>query len=226
KFEIWLKGIIDEFHEDQIWSIFIDQNTSLERKYTILSKLKIEQQFNLLKDSLLTVGIEETYSILEGFLRKENELGYYFKLINQLFDENFWKDKIGAQLLFRLNSFIEDSSDENEKFNLFLRGYIKTVSEDIIYQRINELNRINFQKIINYYTNDANKIKEFLLIKVVSLDYQDLLWLYDIALKDLPDSDFVDFDKQVSQIIQSDLYINLWEAKKGRVILFDKIEEK
>jgi len=186
RFEIWLKGIIDEFDEDQIRSIFIDHNTSLERKYTILSKLEFEQKFNLLKNSLLTIGIEETYSILEGFLRKENELGYYFKLINQLFDENFWKDKIGAQLLFRLNSFIEDSSDENEKFNLFLRGYIKTVSEDIIYQRINELNRINFQKIINYYTNDANKIKEFLLIKVVSLDYQDLLWLYDIALKDLP----------------------------------------
>ena len=223
--EIWIKGIIDKIDVDQILSIFIDRNTPKGRKCTILSKLAIDDQFKLLKNTLLTNGYKETYSILEDFLRNENQLGYYFKLVDHLFDNEFWNEKIGAQLLFKLNDFLENSSSDNKKFNLFLEDYIKHPPEHIIYKSINQLDQLNFRKIIYYYKNDNNKIKEFLLLKATFSLAQELIWLYDIALKVLLEADFLEFDTQVSKIIDSGLYLDLWEARKGRVILYDIIAE-
>lgn len=219
---LWLKGIVEEVPFDSIIKLFADENTDNSDKVLILSKISVEQQFELLKIYSADNGFEKVFSLIEQFVKKEDS-NKYFILSQVLFDEDFWKDKKSKYLVDMFVSYVEDECDNEQKYKLFLKGYVRTIQEDIVLQNIHTLNKEQCLNIFEKKSDNKRFIREALEGRLHNKT-DDFQWIYELANEFLCSEDFLLFDKNVFENLEHAKYFNIWRSSKGKIFPKDYIE--
>lgn len=218
--ELWIKGIIDEAPFELVSKIFLDKDTQTEKRISILSKLQTDKQFELLKLYSTEYDFEKAFTLIEVLVKKENSLGYYFNLSETLFNTDFWNDKKCNDLINLFNDYVTNESSEEQKYELFFKGYVKNVPLNSVYQNIRNLKESDCRKIFQSLPENRPFIKEILEEKATSENVSDFGWLYVLASNFLDTDNFNSFDKKVFEIIEETEYFKLW--KIGMAKLFPK----
>ncbi|MEJ7677820.1 MAG: hypothetical protein WKG06_08125 [Segetibacter sp.] len=60
-----------------------------ENKISILKRIALAEQFELLKNYNQQNSFEQTFEIIEKYLKAENSLSHYFKLNEKIFDADY-----------------------------------------------------------------------------------------------------------------------------------------
>jgi len=225
KAELWVKGIIKDISFDVISGYFYDNNIQTEKRISILTKLETGKQFELLKKYSEEFNFEKAFELLGEVLKKENLFDSYFNFSNVLFDSNFWKDKKGSDLLELFTSFVNSQTDNEQKYELFLNGYVKDVPQNIVKQNLHQLNSEDCIKIFKNISENKTLIRDVLTEKVILGNTGSLGWLYDLAIEFLDQKDFNSFDKKVFDHYEQSEYFQFWEIGKAKIFPHNRIEE-
>jgi len=225
KTELWIIGIIEDVPFDFVSKYFLDKDTQTEKQISILVKLQTEKQFELLKVYSDEYTFEKGFTLLEEFIKKENSLSYYFDLLEVLFDSDFWKDKKGYDLIELFTNELNTISSDEQKYELFLKGYIKNVPLNIIQKKTHQLKKEDCKKIFKSISENKSFIKDILSNKATLDDIDSLSWLYDLAIEFLDHESFSSFDDKVFGIIEQSEYFKLWEIGKAKIFPRSQIEK-
>lgn len=230
--ELWIKGIIEEAPFEFASKLFLDKDTQKEKRISILSKLQTDKQFELLKLYSTEYDYEKAFTLIEGLVKKENSLGYYFNLSEVLFDIEFWSDKKCNDLINLFNDYVNNAGNEEQKYELFFKGYVKNVPQKLVYQNIDNLKESDCRKIFESQPENKIFIKEILERKATTENTSNFDWLYSLAYKFLDKDNFDAFDTKVFETIEQPEYFKLWKEGKTKIfpenhigeILKDKFE--
>lgn len=225
KAELWFKGIIKEAPFEQVTNYFFEKNTQPEKQITILSKLETDKQFELLKKYSDELNFEKAFELLGGLLKKENSFDNYYDFSKVLFDRGFWKDKKGSELIDLFTDYVNTQSNDERKYELFLKGYVKNVPQNIVRKNTHQLAKEDCKKIFKTISENISFIKEILTEKVTLDNTSSLIWLYDLAIEFLDQENFNSFDKKVFDTIEQSEYFKFWEIGKAKLFPQNKIEE-
>lgn len=223
--DLWIKGIIEEAPFSLVSKLFLDKDTQSEKRITILSKLQTDKQFELLKLYSSEYGFENAFTIIEGLLKNENSLGYYFNLTEVLFNSEFWIDKKCYELIKLFCDHVSNESTKEQKFTLFIKGYLKNISQELVFCNINRLKESDCRKIFESQSENKTFIRVILEKKATTNNISDFDWLYSLANKFLDKSNFDFFDKKVFETIEHSEYFALWEKGKAKIFPKKQIEE-
>ncbi len=223
KAELWFEGIIKEISFETLSNYFFDNVNKKEKQVSILMKLEIGNQLDLLKQYSSEYSFEKSFELLGEFLKKENSLNYSFDFSKVLFDSEFWKDKKGGELIELFSNYVHTQSNDEQKYELFLKGYVKNVPHIIVRQKIHKLNNNDCKRIFNNISDDEPFIKDILTEKATDSNTDSLSWLYDLAIEFLDPENFKSFDKQVFEQIKISDYFSLWENGKSKIFPLDYI---
>jgi len=200
--ELWIRGIIEEAPFEFISKTFLDKETQIEKQITILSKLQPDKQLELLKKYSVEYNFEKAFTLIEGLVKRENLLRHYFNLSEVLFDTEFLKDKKCNDLINLFITYINDVSSEEQKYELFFKGYVKDVPQKLVYQKISKLEKDNCERIFKRSPENKTFIREILERKITNENTPDFEWLYDFANEFLDSQSFNSFDKKAFQTIE------------------------
>lgn len=223
--DLWIKGIIEEVPFEFISKMFLDTNTQSEKRISILSKLQIDKQLELLKFYSNEYDFESAFTLIEGLLKKENSLGYYFNLSEVLFDSEFWNEKKCYDLTKIFSEYVSEESSDEQKFVLFFKGYIKNIPQELVYKNLGSLEERECCKIFESQPENKTFIKEILVGKATTDKISNFDWLYDLANKFLDKSNFDFFDRKVFETIEKPEYLILWKKGKAKIFPQKEIEE-
>jgi cold shock CspA family protein len=225
KAELWVKAIIKDISFEFVSKYFFDKDTQTEKRISILTKLEIDKQFELLKKYSDESNFEKAFELLRGLLKKENSFDYYFDFSKVLFDSEFWKDKKGGELIELFANYVNTQSNDEQKYELFLKGYVKNVPQNIVRQNIHQLENEDCKKIFKNISKDKPFIKDILTEKVALDNRGSLSWLYDLAIEFLDQDNFNSFDKKAFDTIEQSEYFKFWEKGKAKIFPQNLIEE-
>jgi cold shock CspA family protein/ribosomal protein L37AE/L43A len=222
KAELWVKGIIKEILFELVEELFFNKDTQTEKRISILSKLESHKQFELIKGYSARLNFESAFELLIELLKKENSFDYDFDISKVLLNKEFWKEKKGGELIELLTGYVVMQSDDKQKYELFLKGFIKIVPLTIVRQNINKLEHEDCKIIFNSISENKPFICE-LLIEKISLEKTNTSnWIYDLAIEFLDEQNFNIFDKSAFETIAQSEYFKFWE--KGKAKIFPKIQ--
>lgn len=221
--ELWLKGLIDEISFESITNFFLDENTNSSDKITILSKIALNQQFELLKAFSAENNFERAFSLIESLLNKEDYRNY-FPISKILFDADIWKEKKCKELAELFVNYIDNHCDDEQKYELFFKGFVKNVPQNLALRNVRELDEEKCTKIFKSQSENKVFIKEILGRKITN-DIYTLRWLYELAQEFLDKTDFNSFDKTVFESIEQTEYFKLWEDNKAKIFPENHIVE-
>lgn len=230
--EIWMMGIIKDVPFEIILKYFLNQDTQIEKRINILLKFDTKKQFELLKKYSAEFTIEKSFELLKKLIQKENSFDYNFNFSKFLYDNEFWKGKKGSELIELFTNYIDTKSNDEQKYELFLKGYGKNIPLNIIKQKVHQLENEDCQKIFKSISENKTFIRDILIEKVTIENPTSLSWLYDLAIEFIDQENFNTFDKKVSETIEQSEYFKFWERGKAKVfpknqidkILLDKFE--
>lgn len=225
KSELWIKGIVDDAPFELILKTFCNAQTQNDKRTTILEKLTEDKQVELLKAYSINGNWINAFNVLEYLLKKENTLGYDFKISDKLFESNFWKGKKFYDLASTYSQYVNYSTTELEKFELFFKGLVKDVPVDIVRQNINDINEDKIRKICSNQIENKNFILEILIAKIALTEISDIEWIYDLGNKFLDSSRFKKLDQNVNRTINQLDYFKLWEKGKAKIFPSGNIRE-
>jgi len=225
KAELWVKGIIKEASFEFVTKYFFDKDTQSEKRISILTKLETDKQFELLKNYSDELNFEKAFELLRGLLKKENSFDYYFDFSKVLFDSEFWKDKKGSELIELFTNYVVTESNDEQKYELFLKGYVKNVPLNIVRQNIHQLENEDCKKIFKSISENKPYIRDILTEKVKLENTGSLSWLYDLAIEFLDQENFNSFDKKAFDTIEQSEYFKFWEKGKAKIFPQNLIEE-
>jgi len=223
--ELWLKGILKDISFKFVSNLFFDKDTQTEKRISILTKLETDKQFELLKKYSNEFNFEKAFELLGGLLKKENSFDYYFDFSKVLFDSEFWKDKKGRELIELFANYANTQSNDEQKYELFLKGYVKNVPQNIIRQNIHQLKNEDCKNIFKNISEDKPFIKDILTKKVTLDNTGSLSWLYDLAIEFLDQENFNSFDKKVFDTIDQLEYFQFWETGKAKIFPQNHVSE-
>ena len=221
--ELWLKGVVKEVSMELITKFFTDKNTDDINKVLTLSKISVDKQLELLKIYSVDNGFERTFSLIEQLVIKDDSCNY-FSISQVLFDANFWKGKKNKNLVELFVAYVEVECNNEQKYELFLKGYIRNITEDIIFQNIYTLNKEKCLKIFKTFPEKNKIIKEVLERKIINESISDFHWIYELGYDFLSEEEFSLFDKNVFESLEQAEYFKIWKSSKGRVFPKDYIE--
>jgi cold shock CspA family protein len=222
---LWIKGIIADAPIESIAKTFHDKETQNEKRTIILSKLKSIQQLELLKAYTENSKWEETFDVLENLVKKENSLGYSFKLSEKLFDQEYWKDKKCYDLVCLFIQYAIENTTNEEKYQLFFKGFIKDVPQYIVKQNIADLDEDKCEKIFRNQTKNQTFIFEILETKISKENISGLSWIYSLGKKYLDANKFIQLDQIVFITIDHFEYYKFWKKGKAKIFPKDYIDE-
>ena len=222
--ELWLKGITEKISFESISIFFLAKGTENSNRILVLSKINLHQQFELLKIYSIENSFEEAFALIEGLAKKENTLDYYFHLSEVLFDTDFWKDKKCKELVDLFINYIDAECSNEQKYELFFKGFVKDIPQEIAFLNLHELDKEKCIKIFKSQPENKAFIKEILERKITDKNVYSLCWLYELAQDFLDDEDFNSFDKKVFESIKQSEYFKLWENNKAKILPQNHIE--
>ncbi len=225
KAELWVKGIIKDTSFEFVTKYFFYKDTQTEKRISILTKLETDKQFELLKKYSDEFNFEKAFELLRGLLKKENSFDYYFDFSKVLFDSEFWKDKKGSDLIELFTNYVNTQSNDEQKYELFLKGYVKNVPQNIVRQNIHQLENEDCKKIFKNISENKPFIRDILTEKVTLDNTGSLSWLYDLAIEFLDQENFNYFDKKAFDTIEQTEYFKFWEKGKAKIFPQKLIEE-
>jgi len=197
--EIWIKGIIDDIPFESVLKKFFDINTQTEEQLTILSKLQTDEQFELLKEYSVKYDIDKAFALIKELALRIDHCLDFSKF---LFDFEFWKDKKCRDLIDLFVSYAENESSEEQKYELFFKGYVKNVPKRIAKQDILNLDKNRCRKIFENLSEDKSFILELLEDKITINDTSTFDWICELAKEFLGIDKFKFFDKKGFKIIE------------------------
>jgi cold shock CspA family protein len=216
KISLWLDGNIQSIPFDLINKEFMTCES--KTKVSILKKITLLEQFELLKNYNLQNTFEQTFEIIGKYIKSENSLSYYFELKEKMFDSDFFKDKIGKELLNLFNKYVSNTANENEKYKLFFEGLTIDISLILVIKNVASLSTNQCEKLFKTFSSNQEFILEFLSIKAASSKQEDLKWIVTVAKEYLEYEKFKIFDSELFKILDPKVYFNLWEI--GKVFIF------
>jgi len=217
KAELWVKGLIKETSFEFITTYFFDKDTETEDQISILSKLNTDKKIELLKEYSDNFSFEKGFELLGGLLKKQNSFDYNFDFSKVLFDSKFWKDKKGNELIKLFIDYTNTQSNDEQKCDLFLKGYVKNVPQNIVRKNAQQLEKDGCKKIFQNTTENKSFIKDILIEKSTHDNLDSLSWLYDLAIEYLDQENFNSFDKKMFDTIEPLEYFKFWEIAKARI---------
>jgi len=158
-------------------------------------------------------------------LKNENSLDTYLDFSKVLIYSEFWKDKKGSDLIDLFTNYINTQSNEEQKYELFLKGYLKNVPQNIVRQKICQLENEDCKKIFKNISENKSLIGDILTEKVSVDNIDSLNWLYDLAKEFLSQENFNDFDKKVFDTIEQSEYFKFWEKGQAKIFPQNQINE-
>lgn len=223
--ELWIAGIVEDLPRECVFEFFLDSKTQIEKRISILRKLNTTEQLELLIKYTDENTIEKSFAILEILVKKENSLDSNFDLKPVLYSSEFWKNKKNYELVDLFTTYVCSVINDEIKYDLFIKGYIQNVPQEMIFANIHKITRNDFKKIFKSQSNNQSIIFDILNQKIRSCDTNSLPWLFDFAIEFLDNEWFDLFDKNVFNLINSSDYFNLWQLGKGKILPEKQIEE-
>ncbi len=219
--ELWINGIIEVISFESVVKLFFDKETVGKKKVLILSKISLDQQFDLLKDYSNKVGFVKIFELLEELVKKENSFCCSFCLSKVIYESDFWCDKNCNELIHLFTAYVDDNCSDEEKYVLYFKGLVREIPLDILWQRINSINENECKEILENLRMNESLITEILQRKITANStFQDYNWIYDLARMFLKDASFEKFDLNVFDVIDGVDYFKLW--KNGKAKCFPK----
>jgi cold shock CspA family protein len=227
KIELCIKGIIEieEVPFEFILTKFLDDDTQTEKQTFILSELKSDTQLELLKLYTTKYNYQKAFVLIENLVKEENKHGYHFNFSDVLFDTEFWSDKKYGELINLFNDYIDNEISEEQKYEMFFKGYTKNVPQRLIYQNINNIGESKCLKIFQSLPENKAFIKKILESKVITATSYDFEWLYKLANKFLGEEDFNSFDTKVFETVRQSEYFEYWKAGTAKIFPKNHIGE-
>lgn len=215
--ELWVNNFFEEPRFELISNYFLNSGSRNENRLVILSRLSLDKQLDLFKTYSSKYSYEETFMLIEDFVRKENSINDRFNLLEILNETAFWINKKCKELVVHFYNFVDKSCDEEKKVDLFLNGYLEYVPIELVGQYKSKLNEKNLRVLIQNFKGEYLSIKKVLEFKIYDNSFSNLNYLYDLALEFLTSETFAEFDKKVFETIEQKEYYKIWELGKARI---------
>lgn len=233
KIELWLKGLEIVVSKGEIKSKFKHIETTLHQRKTILTKTENEFKKQLINEYFIEERPVKGFELIESLLKGMNSLGYSFSLKKTLFNDEFWVDKQGKDILRSVKELVERISTPEENYTLFFLCLSNNFPKEQIKNNVLNLNQSKFEIICN----DDRCTDKFLLTLIKNfLEKENVLvdidWIYSIAKYNLSLTSFSEFDNLCFSKFKEGVYFKLWKEGNGKIIprlmiikLFDENNE-
>jgi cold shock CspA family protein len=230
KTELWIEGFVPEPVYETILKKFTQGDSLDPLRFSILLNIPIEKQVLLFNEIGKIYGTEQGFLLLERFVRNQNELTYDFKLHKVLFEDEFWNGKLHKELVDGFTKNAELNLRGEEKLDLFLKGFLRELPDEIVLANVEKLDRDSCRIIFKNKSSNKRFIRN-VLEQMVDFN-KNYSGIYDTAKDFLDEKTFQDFDQKVFEKIEEASYFELWLNGKGRILpvqyigefLHDKIE--
>lgn len=222
--ELWIEGLAEKPSFKSIAAVFQRTETAAEKHSIILSKLSLEEQFELLRQYAASYSYEKAFNSIESFVKKQNALGYYFNLSDVLFDSVFWNDKLGKELILLFNSHFEKESSQEQQYNMFFKGFYQHVPQELVCLNIESLSTEQLKKILDSPSISKSFASEILTLRATAAP-SELSWLYDAAAHYLDSDTFSAFDRTMAENVPEQDYFRFWEMGKAKIFPTQNISE-
>ena len=219
KIDLWLLGYITEIENSEIIELLCDENIQLSNKFKALSKTYKSDNITLILEQLIDrLSPIKTFELIEQFVAKENDLGYYFKL-KSANENDFNTNKIGFNLFEQCKTLASKTTTEEEQTNLFFLGWLNNYPKKYIINIAQNLSSEELQKILKC-KNTSDEFKcDIFNAKCKNITFRDADWFLKLGKEFLPIDDFEKIDNQIIERISNENWFVLWENQTTKVLL-------
>lgn len=214
---LWLKGLIKDLPANEKMSYFLSQETSAERKTQTLKQMESAEQISALKTLSKLTGPSEVYRLLERYLVAANSF-YEYNLPEILFNETFWVNKQGAELVAAFKTFVEETASPEQKYDLFFSGYYNGIPLEILIKDARNLPPDKFKKAISAINDEDDLIIKLLVERVSETESSDVAWIVQLGKQTLKKPAHEFFSRHLFDIVAEDEYFLLWEGGLAVVV--------
>lgn len=215
KVELFIKGFIDikQLNFKLIINLFRKVSTSNEKKVDILAKLPMNLQLEILIENSKRKGYDNSYIILIHLLLNKKFYSFFDPLPSRIIEE-VCDVKNQNKLLYSFNEYVTANATNDEKLNLFLKGFLKEPPKKKALESVGNLDRLDCSKLINHYKDDCNFAYSLLSKIIYSSDNNDFQWICELAHEVLNYDLFRRFNSEIKPKLKPKQYFDLWIRDK------------
>lgn len=223
--ELWIKGIVEEVPFESVSKIFLDENTLTEKLLTILAKLQLVKQFELLKNYSLVYDFEKAFALLEELVKRESSTENSFDIKTVLLNHESFRSNKYTDLVKLFSEYANNESSEAQKYSLFIKGYVKNVPQLEVLKNTHNLDESDCRQIFINHLSNKVFISEVLDGITLSGNLSDYSWLYRLAGDFLNENDYNSFDIKIYESIERPEYYKLWSSGLAKIFPENYISE-
>mgnify|MGYP000494628481 FL=1 len=204
------------------------ENTKLYSWKELKEKVDFDNQKYLIINDLEEKKPEENFEFLQSYLKEINNLDRYINISDKIKEEDYWPDKKGYDLYKYTIDYYNENLNDEDKFSLFLKGYLLSFPKNYVLANLNKLTRKEIEKVLEVKL--LSEEETFGLIDNVLKDElreisevnapHELYWLFSTAKKHLTEIKFRELEKSLSSDASDKLIYGLW--KNGYIDYFPK----
>lgn len=186
--------------------------------------MSTDQQFKLIKKYSLENGFDKACILIEKLIREEKPY-YIFNLDKILLEEEYRNNNTVGNLIRLFIDYVEKETNDNQKYDLFSKGYLKQPPLEFVHKNIHNLKKNDYMKVFVSLPSNENFIRQVLDNLIESKNIDDYPWIYELAKEFLNDQKFKAFDRKVFETIPQSDYFKFWETGKAKIFPQDHVSE-
>jgi hypothetical protein len=222
--ELWFNGFIEDISFETISLTFLHNETLDKKRIDILSKLNTNEQLELLKRTATIFSYEYSFILIEELIKKTNELRW-FTIAEVNMNSIILKNKPGYDLIKKYCNYIENKINDEQRYDLFLKGFINDIPQKTIEKNINNLEQKDLYRVLKSQLDNKKKIKKILELKISASNPTSYIWIYILANEFLDNDIFNQFDNKVYQKIEDIEYFKIWKTGNAKILPENYIDE-
>ncbi|WP_314003399.1 hypothetical protein [Xanthocytophaga flava] len=172
----------------------------------------------LLQKLVRKYSYNEAFSSLEALLHQEGLLNNSSRFADKLFDHAFINSSKHKDLIIAFTEWVNQDCQQDQRFSLYIKGFIRDVSEQLVIQNVKTLDQSSCEKICIRFKQDQAFILNILLEVARLQTASGLTWVYDLALKYIGEKSFDIFDQAIVGLIGLGEYFKYWISGTGKIL--------
>ena len=209
---LWLEGIIKKGPNIlNLSNLFNNSNEDLKLK--ILNKSSLETKIQIIQNYCETEIPLNVFEFITRYLTKTYKISEY-DILKNLTNKEFWSDKDEYVIIEIINNYYSNKLNDEEKFPLFIKGYISNISTSFLINRFNIADKNNKILILRNCSLDTKKE----IIKLYSKEENAITVMGFIVeyLTSFYSNHYITFDKFKNT--------EYWEDKEEYILYSNSIE--
>lgn len=214
--DLWQNDILDQVPMRYLMPFFEDPEAIGVVQIQILDKVSLDQKLEIVINFSKAFGERESINLIKMYLKFKNPIKKIRIKETQLSDSEFWEALNESSILFQFQNYLNENLSEEKRLDLFFEGILEQAPHSQLIIHYPTFNRDQWEKLFYFNVIDSEDLSQWYL-RFLEFNPEGADWIYVQAKENLSEAEFEKFDHTAFDLIDPELYFNLWKDGNARI---------